>query len=83
LNEVYYVQVRYPAGNRWVAGAVSDDRRAAERLAPGVLRYLKNDRGRAPAEVRIVSLSDLIVEGGEDALERARADLRERRQWNR
>jgi hypothetical protein len=83
VTEVYYVQVRYPAGKRWVAGAVSNDRRAAARLVPEVSRYLKNDRGRAPAEVRIVSISDLIVEGGEDALERARVDLRERRQWNR
>ena len=83
MNEVYYVQVRYRAENRWVAGAVSDERRAAARLAPEVFRYLKNDRGRAPTEVRIVSITDLIVEGGEDALERARADLRKRRQWNR
>jgi hypothetical protein len=66
-----------------VAGAVSDDRRAAARLGPEVFRYLKNDRGRAPVEVRIASISDLMVEGGENALERARADLRERRQWDR
>jgi hypothetical protein len=83
MNEMYYVQVRYPGGNRWVAGAVSDDRREAARLVPEVFRYLKNDRGCAPTETRIVTNSDLIVEGGEDALERARGDLRERRQWNR
>ena len=75
--------MRYPAGSRGVACAVADDFRAAARLVPEVFRYLKNDRGRAPTETRIVTNSALIGEGWVDALDRAHAHLRVRRHWNR
>ena len=44
----YYVQVRYPHGERWETVAVSAHRGVAATLAGGMYRDLRDDAGRSP-----------------------------------
>jgi hypothetical protein len=75
MGEGFYVQVRYPAGTRWVAVAVSQDRRNAVRLGAHVYRHRTDPRGKHPTGVRVMSTAALHAEGGEEAVSRAACDL--------
>jgi hypothetical protein len=69
------VQVIYPGGERWVAVAVSDDRRTAIRLGATAYRDLEDALGRRANGVRVVSVGDLRRDGGEQAVRRAACDV--------
>jgi hypothetical protein len=71
----YYVQVRYPQQLRWVAVAVSENRRTAAQLAATAYRSLPNDQGRDPMGVRIIETDALEAEGGAAAVTQAATDL--------
>jgi hypothetical protein len=75
VTEDFYVQVRYPGGRRWVAVAVSEDRRLAASLAAAAYQNLADERGRTPTGVRIMSARELEIEGGTDAVDRAARDI--------
>src|SRR5262249_14744842 len=64
VTEDFYVQVRYSGGRRWVAVAVSEDRRLAASLAAAAYQNLADDRGRTPTGVRIMGARELEIEGG-------------------
>jgi hypothetical protein len=70
-----YVQVRYPQGGRWVTVAVSDSRAGAARVAADAYREHCNPRGETPTQVRIVSATQLVREGGEQEIHIADAEL--------
>jgi hypothetical protein len=67
--------VRYPASGRWIAVAASQDRRAAVQLGAHAYRHRADGRGKHPTGVRIMSMSDLRAEGGDEAVSRAAFDL--------
>lgn len=71
----FYVQVRYPAGERWVAVAASQDRRTAIQLGARAYRHRLDERGKSATAVRVVSIDDLEVEGGAEAVSRAALDM--------
>jgi hypothetical protein len=75
VTEDFYVQVRYPRGERWIAVAVAGDRRLAASLAAGAYQNLADGRGRTPNGVRIISARELEVEGGSGAVDRAARDI--------
>jgi hypothetical protein len=77
-GEGFYVQLRYPAGRRWIAVAVSQDRRNAVHLGAQAYRHRAGPRGKTPSGVRVMSLADLRAEGGDEAVSRADFDLWER-----
>jgi anti-sigma B factor antagonist len=72
---IHYVQVRYPHGEHWVAVGVTDDRREAAAVAAVVFRERANSSGEAPSQVRVIDASRLVAEGGQEAINRAAADL--------
>jgi hypothetical protein len=67
--------MRYPDEPRWVAVAVSENRRTAARLAANAYRHLPNDAGRDPMGVRIMATAALEAEGGTAAVTQAATDL--------
>jgi hypothetical protein len=75
VTEDFYVQVRYSGGRRWVAVAVSEDRRLAASLAAAAYQNLADDRGRTPTGVRIMGAGELEIEGGPDAVAKAARDI--------
>jgi hypothetical protein len=75
VTEDFYVQVRYPRGERWIAVAVAGDRRLAASLAAGAYQNLADGHGRTPNGVRIISARELEVEGGSGAVDRAARDI--------
>ena len=80
IDRAFYVQVRYPHGQRWETVAVSAHRGTAANLAGGMYRDLRDDAGRAPVQVRIASDERLRRAGGEAAVQEAAADLWKRAQ---
>jgi hypothetical protein len=80
IDRAFYVQVRYPHGERWETVAVSAHRGVAATLAGGMYRDLRDDAGRSPVQVRIASDEKLRRGGGEAAVRQAAADLWERAQ---
>jgi hypothetical protein len=80
IDRAFYVQVRYPHGERWETVAVSAHRGVAASLAGGMYRDLRDDAGRSPVQVRIASDEKLRRAGGESAVRQAAADLWERAQ---
>jgi hypothetical protein len=80
IDRAFYVQVRYPHGERWETVAVSAHRGVAASLAGGMYRDLRDDAGRSPVQVRIASDEKLRRDGGETAVRQAAADLWERAQ---
>ena len=71
-SPVYYVQVRrksHPAAD-WVAVDVAEDKREAARIAAIAVRALAE-----PAPVRVIGSAELLRDGGQDAINRAAADL--------
>jgi hypothetical protein len=75
IDRAFYVQVRYPHGERWETVAVSAHRGVAATLAGGMYRDLRDDAGRSPVQVRIASDEKLRKAGGEAAVREAAADL--------
>jgi hypothetical protein len=75
MTEDFYVQVRYSGGRRWVAVAVSENRRLAASLAAAAYQNLADDRGRTPTGVRIMGARELEIEGGTDAVAKAARDI--------
>ena len=75
IDRAFYVQVRYPHGERWETVAVSAHRGMAASLAGGMYRDLRDDAGRSPVQVRIASDENLRKAGGESAVRQAAADL--------
>jgi hypothetical protein len=70
------VQVRYPYGERWLAVVnMVETRRAAARIAGDVYVDRLDAGGRAPTQVRVISTSKLMREGGQAAVDRAVADI--------
>jgi hypothetical protein len=80
IDRAFYVQVRYPHGERWETVAVSAHRGVAASLAGDMYRDLRDDAGRSPVQVRIASDEKLRKAGGEPAVRQAAADLWERAQ---
>lgn len=80
IDRAFYVQVRYPHGERWETVAVAAHRGVAASLAGGMYRDLRDDAGRAPVQVRIASDELLRRGGGEPAVREAAADLWQRAQ---
>ena len=74
-DQGFYVQVRYPAGKRWVAVAASLDRRNAIQLGARAYRHLEDERGRTANSVRVISVGDLEAEGGIEAVSLAACDV--------
>jgi hypothetical protein len=79
IADMYYVQVRYPHGDRWVTVASEDGRRDAARRAALVFPEVVDARGRPAMQVRVVGWMQLHRDGGEDAVTRAEDDLALRR----
>ena len=52
------------------------ERRAAARIAGDVFADRLDASGRAPTQVRVISTSKLMREGGQAAVDRAVADIR-------
>ena len=75
IDRAFYVQVRYPHGQRWETVAVSAHRGTAASLAGGMYRDLRDAAGRAPMQVRIASDELLRRAGGEAAVRESAADL--------
>ncbi len=75
IDSAFYVQVRYPHGERWETVAVSAHKGVAASLAGDMYRDLRDDAGRSPVQVRIASDEKLRRAGGEAALREAAADL--------
>ncbi len=75
---IHYVQVRYPHAEEWIAVDVTEERREAAKAASLVFRELTNADGLPPNQVRVIDAERLMAEGGQDAINRAAADL-----WNR
>jgi hypothetical protein len=71
----YYVQVRYPHESEWVTIDVCEDRRGASTLASEAFRHLTNSLGDGATQVRVISMPDLVREGGQDAVNHAAFDL--------
>ena len=61
------MQLRYPAGRRWIAVAVSQDRRNAVQLGAQAYRHR--------VDPRVMSIADLDAEGGDEAVSRAACDV--------
>jgi hypothetical protein len=80
IDRAFYVQVRYPHGERWETVAVSANRGMAASLAGGMYRDLRDGAGRSPVQVRIASDEILRRAGGEGAVQEAAADLWQRAQ---
>jgi hypothetical protein len=80
IDRAFYVQVRYPHGERWETVAVSAHRGMAANLAGGMYRDLRDDAGRSPVQVRIASDAMLRRAGGDAAVNAAAADLWRRAQ---
>jgi hypothetical protein len=80
IDRAFYVQVRYPHGQKWETVAVSAHRGTAASLAGGMYRDLRDDAGRAPVQVRIASDELLRRAGGDAAVGEAAADLWQRAQ---
>lgn len=78
MTEGFYVQVRYPQGRRWVTVVVSETRRAAATLAADAYKGLADRRGETPRQVRVVSASQILREGGNSDLGLAYSDLTRR-----
>jgi hypothetical protein len=75
IPQGFYVQLRYPQQLRWVAVAVSENRRTAATFAANAYRHLRNDAGHDPTGVRIISTHALETEGGAAAITQATTDL--------
>jgi hypothetical protein len=75
IPEGFYVQVRYPRARRWVTLAVSDLRPIAAGIAADGYRDLRNGRGEAPRQVRVVTPGQLRREGGRRDVTIADADV--------
>ena len=56
---------------------VAETRAAAATVAAKAYRSLDNERGRTPTQVRVISAADLAADGGDAALDRAEADIRD------
>ena len=80
IERAFYVQVRYPQGQRWETVALSAHRGTAASLAGGMYRDLRDEAGRAPVQVRIASDELLRRAGGDAAVREAAADLWRRAQ---
>jgi hypothetical protein len=73
-----YVQVRYSREERWVAVDVAEYRRDAAWAAGRVFVASTNPVAVIPLQVRIASAAKLLDEGGQEAVNRAAADLWQR-----
>jgi hypothetical protein len=67
--------VRYPRALRWRTVAVFDLRPPASDAAAHAYRNLANASGETPHQVRVLSGTQLIREGGQRGLKIARADI--------
>jgi hypothetical protein len=72
---VYYVQVWYPRGDRWMTVASEESRREAARRAALVFPDVVDARGRPAMQVRVIGWVQLRRDAGEDAVTRAEDDL--------
>jgi hypothetical protein len=74
-DQGFYVQLIYPAGERWISIAVTVDRRSAIRLGAQAYRLREDRLGRHANGVRVVSVGDLWRDGGDQAVSRADLDV--------
>jgi hypothetical protein len=75
----YYVQVRYPRGDRWVTVAREEGRRDAARQAAKVFPDEVDVDGLHAMQVRVIGWAQLRRDGGREAVTRAEDDLALRR----
>jgi hypothetical protein len=75
-SPVYYVQVHRDAAppGDWIAVDVAEDKREAARIAAGAVRGFQDARGE-PARVRVIGSTELLRQGGQEAINRAARDL--------
>lgn len=74
-DDLYYVQVRYPRGDRWVTVACETVRRIAARQAALAFPDVVNADGRHAMQVRVIARARLGADEGRAALLRADEDL--------
>jgi hypothetical protein len=74
-DELYYVQVRYPRGDRWITLASERERRVASRRAALVFPEVLNTRGEHAMQVRVIRGAQLAAEDRTAVLRRADGDL--------
>jgi hypothetical protein len=74
ITEGYYAQVRY-SQSRWETVALCATRMVATHIAADAYQSLRNTEGEAPHQVRVVSASQLTLEGGEREISLAAVDL--------
>jgi hypothetical protein len=73
----FYVQLRFPMGDRWVTVAVADSRRVASAYAAAAYRHARSDDGYHADVVRVVSEEKLRVLSGNRGVREARAVMAE------
>ena len=73
----FYVQLRFPMGDRWVTVAVADSRRVASAYAAAAYRHARSDDGYHADVVRVVSEEELRVLSGNRGVREARAVMAE------
>ena len=78
IDDVYYVQVRYPHGRQWVTVAIADSRARASTIASQVFPGLLDAGGETPRQCRIVSSAQLVREGGEREVRLADGEIARR-----
>jgi hypothetical protein len=73
----FFVQLRFPMGDRWVTVAVADSRRVAAAYAGAAYRHARSDDGYHADCVRIVSEDELRAVSGLTGVREARAVVAE------
>jgi len=74
-NGRFYVQVRYPRGERWVTISCEEARRDAAQRAALAFPEVVNADGEHAMQVRIIAAADARARGGQAAIDRAHEDL--------
>lgn len=74
-DDLHYVQVRYPRGDRWITVACEPVRRIAARQAALAFPDVVNADGQHAMQVRVIARARLGADEGRTALQRAEEDL--------
>jgi hypothetical protein len=75
VDDLHYVQIRYPRGDRWITIAREKARHAAARRAALAFPEVVDADGRHAMQVRVIGRAQLGADHGQAALRRAEEDL--------
>jgi hypothetical protein len=75
VDDLHYVQIRYPRGDRWITIAREKARHAAARRAALAFPEVVDADGRHAMQVRVIRRAQLGADDGQAALRRAEEDL--------